>query len=363
MNTKDYLNFSNLLKALRKTCRNVRWKTSITQYELNGLKNSVKLINSATNKTYKISGYRVFQIYEPKKRTIMATRIKDRHLQRSLCDNYLYKCLTKSFIYDNCACQVGKGTHFAIKRMGTHLHKFYRRNKSNQGYYLKCDIHKFFESIDHEKLKQLIQDKIDDVDIRIRIFEIIDSFKGNVGIGLGSQVNQLLALFYLNGMDHLIKEKLKIKNYIRYSDDFILLHPDKQYLIQCRNNISEYLNSLGLTLNNKTIIQKITKGIKFLNMKYILTDTGKVIITSDKKKIRIRKRKIKHMLLSNKNHITLDVVKKTLLGMIGYLKKYNTHKEVMWLISLLNKIETYPNIDKSLLIGKNINQLLINVLI
>ena len=131
MNTKDYLNFSNLLKALRKTCRNVRWKTSITQYELNGLKNSVKLINSATNKTYKISGYRVFQIYEPKKRTIMATRIKDRHLQRSLCDNYLYKCLTKSFIYDNCACQVGKGTHFAIKRMGTHLHKFYRRNKSN----------------------------------------------------------------------------------------------------------------------------------------------------------------------------------------------------------------------------------------
>ena len=288
----------------------------------------------------------------------MATRIKDRHLQRSICDNYLYKCLTKSFIYDNCACQINKGTHFAIKRMGTHLHKYYRHNKSNQGYYLKCDIHKFFESIPHDKLKQLIQDKVDDIDIRNRIFEIIDSFKGNVGIGLGSQVNQLLALSYLNGMDHLIKEKLRIKNYIRYSDDFILIHPDKQYLIKCRNIISSYLRSIGLELNDKTVIQKITKGIKFLNMKYILTNTGKVIITSNKKKLHRRKQKIKNMLLSTKEHITLDVVRKTLLGMIGYLKKYDTHQEINWLIAILNKIETYPDIDKSLL-NKNIKPVFI----
>lgn len=99
-----YLEFDKMYEALKRSCRNVRWKTSVTQFELNGLKNTAKTLREIREGKYKISKYQEFEIYEPKHRHITATRIKDRQLQRSLCDNHIYKEITKSFIYDNCAC-------------------------------------------------------------------------------------------------------------------------------------------------------------------------------------------------------------------------------------------------------------------
>ena len=113
-----------MYKGLKRSCKNVRWKTSVTQYEINGLKNTAKLIRDIKNGKYKLSKYQEFEIFEPKRRHITATRIKDRQVQRSLCDTTLYDLLTKSFIQDNCACQKGKGTVFAMKRLKKRLQRY-----------------------------------------------------------------------------------------------------------------------------------------------------------------------------------------------------------------------------------------------
>lgn len=330
----DFIEFKNLLKAATKCMRGVRWKTSVTSYEMNKLKNTTKLVNELMSDEYRISDYQVFEIYEPKKRTILATKLRDRQVQRSLCDNYLYDEITRHFIYDNCACQKGKGTHFAVNRLKIHLQKMYRTKKSNNFYYLKCDIHHFFESINHEMLKNILNKKVRNDRCRKMIFEIIDSF-GESGLGLGSQVSQLLALLYIDPLDHYIKEKLHIKHYVRYMDDFILLHEDKEYLNHCNKEIQKFLDDYKLTLNSKTCLQPIKKSVVFLNFRYCVSDSGKVTISSSKKKIAQRRRKLKKIInLYHKNKLTKNDVKLTLRGMLAHLNKYNTIKERNQLIEI-----------------------------
>lgn len=331
----NYKSFKNLYKGLKKSCRNVRWKTSVTSYEINGLKNTARLIRELKNGNYKISEYQTFQIHEPKERTIHATRIKDRQFQRSLCDNYLYEELTKHFIHDNCACQLGKGTFFAVDRLKTHLHRFFRKHKKN-GYYLKCDIRHFFDSIPHDVAKAIIVKYVKDEEVRQYVFDIIDSFEGDVGIGLGSQVSQLIALAILDELDHIIKEVLHIKFYVRYMDDFILIHEDSQYLKYCLDLINNHLSSLGLELNQKTSIQPLRHGLTFLHWRFIITETGKVIMTQEKCRSKRRKRKIQRMITLIKNNaIQNNIVKDSINGCIAHLGHGNCFKEINGLIDIV----------------------------
>lgn len=113
-------------KALNKCCRNVRWKDSIVGYELHAPEHTYNLIEEIKTGKYKISDYQRFTIHEPKEREIVATRIRDRQVQMAMCLGGLYDDITEHFIYDNCACQIGKGTDFALNRVRTHLLKFYR---------------------------------------------------------------------------------------------------------------------------------------------------------------------------------------------------------------------------------------------
>lgn len=317
-----------MYKALKRACRNVRWKTSVTQFELNGLKNSAKAIQEIESEKYKLSKYQEFEIYEPKHRHITATRIKDRQIQRSMCDNYFYEAITKSFIYDNCACLKGKGTLFATDRLKQHFQKYWYKHRSNDGWVLKCDIHHFFDSIDHDIAKQVVTKRVPNDHIKQMIFDIIDSF-GDVGIGLGSQVSQLIALAYLDDLDHYIKEQLHIKHYVRYMDDFILIHEDKEYLKYCLKKITEHITAIKLELNSKTTIQPLNKGIMFLHWKYILTDTGKVILLPDKQRLTKKRKKLKKMReMCKQNQITFDHYKQSVSGMIAHLKQGNAHNAI-----------------------------------
>lgn len=299
----------------------MRWKTSVSQFELNALKNTAIAIQEIESGNYRLSPYQEFEIFEPKKRHITATRIKDRQIQRSLCDTMLYKQITKSFIYDNCACQIGKGTQFAMKRLKQHLGKFYRANKSNDGYVLKCDIHHFFESINHDVLKAELRRRIDDDRACNMVSDIVDSF-GVKGIGLGSQVSQLVALMYLDKLDHFIKERLKIRYYVRYMDDFILIHKDREYLKYCLMQIREHLAEIDLTLNSKTTIHKLKQGVCFLNWKYILSETGRVVMLQNSHRLAKKRRKIKAMLQKG-----IDV-KETIQSMTAHLSKGNAYKAI-----------------------------------
>lgn len=289
------ISFGELYSGLEKCRRNVMWKDSVAGYSINALKNTYKLRQSLLKQTYKIDPYQVFTIHEPKDRTIMATRIKDRQMQRSLCDNILYPQLTRSFIRDNCACLRGRGVDDALGRMDTHLHRHYRKHGPD-GWVLQCDIKQYFASTRHDVAINAIAKRVDDPRAVDRAKEIIRSFGSDgIGIGLGSQVSQLTELAVLDDLDHYIKERLRIKHYIRYMDDFVLIHADKERLVECLGHITEILKDLGLSLNRKTQIYPLRQGVRFLKWRFILSDTGKVIRKMNPKSISKERRKLRKL--------------------------------------------------------------------
>ena len=279
MKNKEYFDqcftYGNMRKALNKCCRNVRWKDSVAGYELHAAQNTHTMIEKIKKGTYKLSPYQRFTIFEPKKREIVATRISDRQVQMALCEGGLYDDLVEHFIYDNCACQKGRGTDFALKRLKIHMLRFYKCY-GRDGWVLKCDIHKFFPSTRHDVAKAALAKRITDPRALAMVNDIVDSFDGDTGIGLGSQISQLTELAVLDDMDHFIKERLQVKHYVRYMDDFVLIHEDKKYLQYCLEEIRKKVEGIGLTLNEKTTMYPLKQGIKFLQWRFILTTTGGV---------------------------------------------------------------------------------------
>ncbi len=292
---EEAISFEQLWIGAKKSCRNVMWKDSVVKFSLSLSREVHSLRKSLLDGSYKISPYQIFSIHEPKEREIVATRVRDRAFQRSLCDNILTPAITRSFIYDNCACHVGKGITFALDRMNHHLHKYYRESGCD-GYVLQCDIHHFFPETPHDVAKAAVRKRVkDDMAYKYTV-DIIDSFGSDRGIGLGSQVSQLIQLAVLDDLDHFIKEKLHIKHYIRYMDDFILIHEDKAYLQYCLNVIKEKLFEMGLTLNKKTCIYKLSQGIVFLKWRFILTRTGKVLRKLSKASSKRERSKLKKLI-------------------------------------------------------------------
>ena len=294
----------NLYNAVAKCRRNVSWKDSVCNYCRHRIENVSKLNKMLMDGTYTISKYSIFYVYEPKVRKIVSTRMKDRVFQRSLCDNYLYNELTRHFIYDNCACQKNKGTDFARKRLKVHLMKFFRKHGLN-GYVFKIDLTNYFGSTRHDVATKVIERKVRDAWVVSEVRRIIVSFNDGddpeVGLGLGSQVTQLIELAVLDDLDHLIKEQLHIKHYVRYMDDLILIHEDKEYLKYCRDRIEEKLAEISLKVNlKKTQIFPISQNIKFLGFIFRMTKTGKIIMRLAPNKISHERRKLKK--LANRVH-------------------------------------------------------------
>lgn len=270
------IDFNNMYKAYRKSKSGKGFKKSSARFSIMALDGINALIAQLRNKTYKVSEYTEFKVYEPKERIIKTTSFKDKVVQHSLCDNVILPRLEKVFIYDNCAGQKGKGNLFGLDRLAEQMKAFHERYGFN-GYILKCDISKFFYNISHEQLKDMVEywfgyDK--DVCWLCNLF--IDSTEGK-GIPLGNQINQGLALLYLDGMDKLIKHELGIEFYGRYMDDFYLIHPDKEYLRYCLEVITEYLKTLDLTLNGKTQIFPFKNGVDYLGFHTYITASGKAI--------------------------------------------------------------------------------------
>lgn len=270
------IDFENMYKAYRKSKCGKGFKKSSAKFNAMALDGINVLIEQLKNKTYQISKYSEFKVYEPKERIIKTTTFKDKVVQHSLCDNVILPKLQSIFIYDNCAGQVGKGTLFGLNRLSLQMQEFYKRYGFN-GYILKCDITKFFYNIPHEQLKDIVNYYFSyDKDICWLCDLFIDSTEGK-GIPLGNQINQGFALLYLDGMDKLITGELGIEYYGRYMDDFYLIHHDKEYLKYCLEVIIEFLKTLDLTLNNKTQIFPLKNGVSYLGFHTYITDKGKPI--------------------------------------------------------------------------------------
>lgn len=322
----DVCDFGRLLEAHRKAKLGKGCRNEIMSFELELIFNIMSLKTELESKTYKISGYNRFKVYEPKEREIMSLSYRDRVVQHSLCDNAIGPYLDKRLDYDNAACRKGKGTHFALDRLKTFLREAY--NKWGRDYYiLKCDIRKYFYNIDHNILKDMLYPCIEDEDIKWLLDVIIDSTPGGVGIPIGNMTSQWFAVFYLDIMDRFIRTELKIPYYTRYMDDFVLIHPDKEYLRECRRRLEVFLKEkLRLEMNEKTQIIPAKNGVDYLGFHSYITETGKVIRKIRRNSKSKMNRKIKKFnKLYQEDKISYEQIRQSTASWLGHAKHGNTY--------------------------------------
>ena len=321
--------FQNLYKAHRKARLGKQGTREVIDFEMNLAQNLTEISDSLKNHTYEMSGYYSFMVHDPKDRIIHALHYRDRVVQHCLCDEVLAPLLDKKLIYDNAACRQMKGTHFALDRVTGFMREFYRKNGTD-GYFLKCDIRKFFDNIDHDILKEKLGKVIEDAEILQLLHQIIDSYEKTPGKGLplGNQTSQWFAIYYLDCFDRLIKEQLHIKYYSRYMDDCVLIHNDKEYLQRCRAEMEQYVNEqLHLEFNQKTQITPIKNGVDYLGFHFYLTDTGKVIRKVKQQTKYKYKRKLKTMQEKYaKGEMQFADVKQVLASYNAHLSHGHTYK-------------------------------------
>lgn len=293
MKLEEIFTFENLYEAYKNCRKGKQHKGEVIRFETNLGVNLYAIQKELFTKKYKLGKYKIFKIYEPKERIIEALPFKDRVVIRCFCDISLKPKIEKKLIYDNVACRKEKGTHFAIQRLHFFLKREYLSEKNNAFYFLKCDIKKYFPSIQHDILLHLLESVNFSSDEMWLIKKLIQEQPNlsKQGLPLGNQSSQWFALFYLNKVDRFIKEKLRVKFYIRYMDDMILISRDKEFLKKCKMEIQNLcLKELGLELNSKTQIGVVKNGIDFLGYRHIVNEKGKIILKlRQSSKIRMKK--------------------------------------------------------------------------
>ena len=291
--------FADLIEATRLCKRGVIWKDSVAGFVKNRMFRCDRLLQELEDGTYKLAPYTCFKVYEPKERDIVATNMQDRVVQRAICNTSFYHDMTKGFIYDNWACQVGKGTTACRKRMKQLMVKAYRLY-SQDVCFLKVDIKSYFGTTPHSVAKDAIRKRCRNQWVADYACMIVDSFDSvglvDIGIGLGSQLSQLIELAVLDTLDHQMKDKDRVPCYMRYMDDIILFGTKKQ-LRQKRMEIEEYVNSLGLSISKKkTFIGTVKQSLHFLGFAYSYTNTGKIKMKPLNGKENKEKRKLRKQL-------------------------------------------------------------------
>ena len=255
--------FENIQSAFNEVCKNTKNKKKVARFKEYKCIYISRIYDILQTKTYKPGPYNVFTIYEPKKRRIISQNMQDKVINHLVARHILYPALLPCLLDVNVASRKGLGTSEGI-RLSMNFHRICKV-KYKTYYILKCDISKFFASINHDILKEKLKRRIKDKDALKIIFDIIDIEEN--GLSIGAMTSQILAIFYLNDMDHFIKETLKIKYFLRYQDDFLLFHPSKQYLRYCLKELEKFLKKEKLILNKKTRIYKSTNNFIFLGRK------------------------------------------------------------------------------------------------
>jgi retron-type reverse transcriptase len=253
------------------------------EFEFNLEDNIFQLYQELKTITYKHSEYTSFFVQDPKLRHIHKAEVRDR-IVHHLISKYLEQIYDKTFIHDSYSCRKNKGTHKAVDRLKTFSLKRGKNNKFNF-YCLKCDIKRFFDSINHNVLIEVLKRKIKDSDVLNLIKEIIFSFQTEQGIPLGNLTSQYFANIYLDELDQFVKHTLRIKHYIRYTDDFLILNNNQNFLLDLIKPINQFLNDqLKLNLHpDKIIMRKHNQGIDFLG--YVTLPHYRVLRTKTKKRM------------------------------------------------------------------------------
>lgn len=264
---ENIISHENLLEAWKEFIRGKKNKKDVEIFQRYLMQNIISLQEDLKSKTYRHSPYEAFNISDPKPRSIHKANVRDRLLHHAIYRK-LYPYFDKQFIHDSYSCRLNKGTHRAIKQFKIYTNKV-SQNHTKTVWILKCDVRKFFASIDQGILLTILNKHIQDKNILNLLKTIIQSFnstENGKGLPLGNLTSQLLVNIYMNEFDQYMKRVLKTKYYIRYADDFVIMSRDKEYLENVLKEIEEFLgDKLKLKLHpDKVFIKTLYSGVDFL---------------------------------------------------------------------------------------------------
>lgn len=301
---KEVISFGNLCRAGKQSCNGARWKTSTINYETKLLTECQKTLEMIHGGTRKFCGFHSFSTVEHgKRRDIDALPIRERAVQKCLCQNLLTEAYTRSFIYDNFASQKDKGMDFAIRRLKKHLRDHHRKYGTEGGIY-QFDFKGYFGSLPHDVIKARAKRAIRDESAYDLFCQFVDDFQEmktadktaerKRGVGLGSEVSQIIALDFASPIDHYVKDVRGIHGYGRYMDDGYIISNSLKELEDIKRNLYRLAQDMGIAMNDKknTITPFRNHSFTFLKMRITLQESGKVTMKLSRKSIKAMRRKL-----------------------------------------------------------------------
>lgn len=354
------MDFTSVYSAYRKARRGHRNSPGALGWICDAPGRCRSLSDRLESRRYRFGPYHDFYVYEPKQRLVQAIDFEGKVAQHVLCDDYLYPAFTRRMCADNCAVQVGKGTHYGLDRLERDMRHYFMSRKQRdfehrralgleplpmgewdyaEGWVLKGDYSKFFYSLRHDECKRVAKRALASWDgdalgeVEWLLDAIIDSTP-DPGIPIGNQSSQLLAILYADELDHMMTDELGLM-YGRYMDDFYVIHESKEELRKVLKRIEKWSESVGLKLNGKTHIFPLRNGIDYLGFHTYLTETGRVVRKVRAKSIDNEKRKIrKQRKRCDEGREGLESVKRSYASWSGHVMYGDTYH-------LLQKMDAY----------------------
>jgi RNA-directed DNA polymerase len=314
----------NLFSAWQEFRRGKRSKIDVLAFEEKLERNIFKLHDELVGGKYVHGKYKNFYVRDPKLRLISKAEVRDRLVHQAVF-RVLYHVFDRKFIYDSYSCRFEKGNHAAVRRLNSFCHKI-SDNFNQSAFALKCDVKKFFASVDKKILFEIIKKTVKDEKALLLIKTILISFNSQekIGLPLGNVTSQLFANIYLNELDWFVKRELNIKFYLRYCDDFVILDKDKNNLLALIPLFRLFLGEeLKLKLHErKIIIRKLNQGIDFLG--YVVLPHHSILRTKTRNRA-LRKIAMKKNSLENKL-ISEEYFNSSLNSYLGMLKHCHGYK-------------------------------------
>lgn len=379
-NCKDIISdANNLYQGFKDTKKSSGWKDATQKFELNWLLEIAKLQNELQDFTYESGGKSTFVLNERgKTRLIHGSIVRDRVVRHALCDNYLVPTLRTKLVYDNCASLPDKGIDMCRRRLKVHLQKFYRKYGTNEGYILLVDFSGYYDNLHHDKVLKSVGDVIKDEYCIEFLKNVFKTFEPDVSylseedfdnametkfsaldnhklllsskmhgekflkksVDIGDQCSQIIGVYYPTRIDNYIKTVCGEKFYGRYMDDFYIISNSKEHLNELLIEIKKIADSMGIIINlKKTRICKLSRRFTFLQHRYALTCSGKIVEKVNPKRVTTTRRKLKklHKKLIN-NQLDFSYIEMFYKSWRGTYAKVLTKKQLNELDCLYNSL-------------------------
>jgi retron-type reverse transcriptase len=327
------VSMESLLNAWDEFKKEKRNKSDVQEFEFRLEDNLFQLHRDLETKKYRHGKYKGFFIHDPKIRQIHKAEVRDR-IVHHIIFKHLDPIFEPTFIADSYSCRKDKGTHKGIKRLEVFARKVYQTY--GNCFVLKCDIKKFFPTLSHKILLKIIARRIKDQDVLWLLKNVIESFASEFsddkeikGAPIGNLTSQLFANIYMNELDQFIKHNLRIRYYIRYTDDFVIIHQNKDYLLKIKNEVANFIESrLKLSLHpEKVQIIKYRQGIDFLG--YVTLPEALVLRTKVCHRIfKKLEQKVKQFKTGKIREETLLRSIDSYLGVLSHANSYKLEQEL-----------------------------------